>query len=276
MEDSNSSLIEEFLEEFRSSRLLKGVVVVSLVSLVAMSYNSTDHRRVSEQYKLKLQEANVTLEEVVKQSNANEVKLEQRAVELEEVSQQKAELEGKVAELQKTNEELGAQINKSKAEAEKKAKSDAANQTKSEPAPTRSGGRGVSISDNGFKSYMDYRAITNTGSKQYSLQHSGAYTSNGYRMYGGSYMVALGSRFGTVGSKGKVTFSDGSSIPIVIGDIKANGHTDSSNTYHLSDGSVIEFIVDTGSISPMARQMGNMSYCTYVNLSNKVVDITMY
>lgn len=270
MEDSNSSLIEELLEEFRSSRLLKGVVVVSLVSLVAMSYNSIDNRRSSEQYKSKLQEANVTLKEVVVQNNANEKMLEQKEIQLEEVNQRKADLEEKVTKLQKTNEELGAQVNKSKAEAEKKAK------TKPESAPTRGGGRGVSVNDNGFKSYMDYRAITNTGSKQYTLQYSGAYTSSGYRMYDGNYMVALGSRFGAVGSKGMVTFSDGSSIPIIIGDIKADAHTDSSNTYHLSDGSVIEFIVDTGSISSMARQMGSMSYCTYVNLSNKVVDITMY
>lgn len=142
--------------------------------------------------------------------------------------------------------------------------------------PTRGSGlKTVSINGGSFKSYMDYRAITNKSSLQYELQQL-AYTEQGYRKIDGKYVVAVGSGVGSVGSHGVLTMVNGKQYEIVVGDQKANQHTDGANIYHISDGSAIEFIVDTKSLSQMARKMGNIGYCTNVDFSGEIKSITIY
>lgn len=99
-----------------------------------------------------------------------------------------------------------------------------------------------------FKSYMDYRAITNTNSEQYILQTL-SYTDNGYRIYEGRYVVAMANKY--VGQKLDIELSSGEILPVVIGDIKAG-----TSCSH-QDGSIIEFIVDTNTMDPFVKQMGN-------------------
>lgn len=140
--------------------------------------------------------------------------------------------------------------------------------------PARGGGIAVgSIPDHSpFKSYMDYRTITSTGSLQYKLQQQ-ANSVNGFRMLGGRYMIALGSAFGKVGDHVTIVLESGVSIPCIIGDIKADHHTDSSNKVHLSDGSIIEFIVDTESLSNKIKSTGDCSYAEHINLQGRVKSI---
>lgn len=131
--------------------------------------------------------------------------------------------------------------------------------------------------DTSFKSYMDYRTITDENSKQYSLQ-SIAYTdSDGLRKIGDSYLVALGSYYAEeCGEKFVVEFDNGERISVIVGDIKSDIHTDSTNMYtKISEDSVnvIEFIVDVDYISDNNKILGSIE--TDI-ISGNVVEIYKY
>ena len=100
--------------------------------------------------------------------------------------------------------------------------------------------------------YMDYRAITDKSSKQYKLQQDPyvCVDESGFLMYRSNwYVVAMGSYWGKVGDKFIVHLDNGELIPIIIGDIKSNRHTDKLNYAH-ADGHVLEFLIDSNS-APM-------------------------
>lgn len=131
--------------------------------------------------------------------------------------------------------------------------------------------------DTSFKSYMDYRTITDENSKQYDLQ-SVAYTdSDGLRKIGDSYLVALGSYYAEeCGEKFVVEFDNGERISVIVGDIKSDVHTDSTNMYtKISEDSVnvIEFIVDVDYISDNNKILGSIE--TDI-ISGNVVEIYKY
>lgn len=117
-------------------------------------------------------------------------------------------------------------------------------------------------SQNGFKSYMSYKCITDTSSKQYSLQKS-CYTGDyGIRMKDGRYCVAVGSYYTTkIGTKIDLIMENGATIKCILADCKADAHTDSTNRQN-PNGSIAEFIVDMNSLDKTAKRMGDISYCS--------------
>ena len=130
-------------------------------------------------------------------------------------------------------------------------------------------------SNNSIKSYMDYRFITSTNSKQYKLQHSLAYTGNhGIRMVGERYCVAVGSYYTTtIGQHIDVELENGNIIQGIVADCKDDAHTDSTNRIN-PNGSVVEFVVDTEMLDDTAKIMGDISYVNDWN--SKVVNIKVY
>lgn len=113
-----------------------------------------------------------------------------------------------------------------------------------------------------FKSYEDYRAITAKKSPHYKLQNSYAYTDEtGIRKVDDRYCIALGSYFTTViGQYVDVVLANGTIIPCILGDQKANAHTDALNIAHITDGSIVEFIVEKEMLNDIPKKMGNLSY----------------
>ena len=100
-----------------------------------------------------------------------------------------------------------------------------------------------------FKSYMDYRMITNRSTRQYALQQE-AYTGiDGLRYVDDRVMVAMAEQ--TVGTILDIKLSDGDVIRAIVGDIKAN-----TRCAH-PDGSILEFIVDTRVMDPHIKMLGN-------------------
>lgn len=100
--------------------------------------------------------------------------------------------------------------------------------------------------NNGFKSYMSYDAITSKSSKQYILQKDYAYTGKyGIRQINGRYCVAIGTSFKVeVGTYFDILLENGTIIPCIVGDIKADIDTEDNNIVTTSNGCVSEFIVD--------------------------------
>lgn len=112
-----------------------------------------------------------------------------------------------------------------------------------------------------FKSYMDYRCITNRSSKQWELQQS-AYTDNkGFRMIDDKYLVAMGSYYtNSCGEELIITLDTGKTINVITGDVKQDIHTNNTNQYVVHNGNIVEFIVDTSILSSLSRKMGDVSY----------------
>lgn len=118
-------------------------------------------------------------------------------------------------------------------------------------------------SNSGFKSYMPYTAITATNSPQYILQHTEAYTGNyGIRQINGRYCVAVGSYFTSkIGTLFDLVLENGTIIPCILADQKADQDTDWQNIATSHNGCVSEFIVDIGYLSRKAKLHGDISHC---------------
>lgn len=104
--------------------------------------------------------------------------------------------------------------------------------------------------NNGFKSYMSYKTITDKSSLQYKLQNNYAYTGNyGIRQVNERYCVAVGTAFNTqVGTYFDLILKNGHVIKCIVGDIKADAHTEINNIVTEHNGCVSEFIVETSSL----------------------------
>jgi len=117
-----------------------------------------------------------------------------------------------------------------------------------------------------FKSYMPYTAITNKSSTQWQLQQYATTDENGFRCIDGKPMVAVGTGWGvSVGDSAVITCDNGNSFEVVIGDAKANIHTDSENKTTLSNNCRCEFIVDSRQLNPTIKTMGNVAVLEQYN-----------
>ena len=93
--------------------------------------------------------------------------------------------------------------------------------------------------------YMDYRAITDTASKQWELQQSAWTDDRGFRRIGDDYCVALGTFYGQVGDRFRITTDRGNVYSVIQADAKG---WDSNGWYHVAgDGRInlVEFLVAT-------------------------------
>lgn len=113
---------------------------------------------------------------------------------------------------------------------------------------------------NGKKTYMSFRTITDSTSKQYILQQK-AYTDEfGFRKIGNRYLVAIGTAFNaSVGQYFDAELENGTIIECIVGDIKADKDTDKSNVF-TTQGCCLEFIVNTKILEPLVKKMGDCSY----------------
>lgn len=101
-------------------------------------------------------------------------------------------------------------------------------------------------STNTAKTYMDYRMTTLRSSRQYQfLNYECTVDKKTGFLYDdeGFIAVALGSYYGEIGDRFYFTLDTGIVLPLVKGEEKDDGDTDSTNCYHTLDGSVIEFVI---------------------------------
>ena len=133
-----------------------------------------------------------------------------------------------------------------------------------------------------FKTYMDYRAVTNTRSAQYKFLHTWTYTDNegflrshGERDLGITddyYVVALGSYYGTeIGSRYRITTDMGKVFYAILGDCKADRHTNSTHQYAVRNKDIVEFVVDTRKLNKLVKRMGTAN--VYMPLNGSITKI---
>lgn len=124
-------------------------------------------------------------------------------------------------------------------------------------------------------SFMDYRCITNTSSRQYKLQKKAYTGSYGIRQVDGRYCIAVGSYYTEkIGTYIDLILKNGTVIPCILADCKANKDTDGKNQ-KTADGSLIEFVVDTPKLSKKVRIRGDVAYSTKA-WNSKIVKIKIH
>ena len=122
------------------------------------------------------------------------------------------------------------------------------------------------VSRRDFKSYMPYTAITDKSSTQWQLQQFATTDINGLRCIDGKPMVAVGTGWGvSVGDSAIITCDNGNSFEVVIGDAKANIHTDSTNKTTIANNCRCEFIVDSKQLNPTVKTIGNVAVLQQYN-----------
>lgn len=115
---------------------------------------------------------------------------------------------------------------------------------------------------------MDFRTITDNTSLQYVIVNN-ASIDNGYLYYEGAICVALGSVYGEIGTKYNVTLETGKQVAIIKADEKSDLHT--VNGCNNANGSILELIVDTHTMDPTIKQMGDFNYDSF--LQGRIVAI---
>ena len=115
--------------------------------------------------------------------------------------------------------------------------------------------------DGKFKTYMDYRRITDKNSKQWKLQEQAWTEGRGFRKIGEHFLVAVGTFYADeVGKELLIEFEDGQRIKAIVGDIKQDKHTDPTNRYVPINGNIVEFIVDIEKLDPEVIRRGDVSW----------------
>ncbi|MFV0380837.1 MAG: hypothetical protein ACK5KR_01175 [Breznakia sp.] len=123
------------------------------------------------------------------------------------------------------------------------------------------------------KNYMDYRVLSPYSVQGRILNAQTSVQSNGLLVTSDGFIAtALGSSFGSLGNKFRITTATGQVFKIIKVDEKADYHT--TNGCQDSSGSMIEFIVDTRLISPYARTWG--SFHVLSRFSGNVVNVESY
>ena len=131
--------------------------------------------------------------------------------------------------------------------------------------------------NSGFKSFMDYRMITDVSSKQYTLQQNYAKTgSYGIRMVSDRFCVALGSYFSAdIGQCVDLVLKNGTVIRCIMADLKDDADTDDANITTTANGCMSEFVVDTPELDNSVKLHGNISYCTD-EWNSPIVSVKVY
>lgn len=119
-------------------------------------------------------------------------------------------------------------------------------------------------SDVATKPWMDFRAVTDTSSVQYSLISQAVIEADGRLTIDGYTLVAMGANWGYVGEK-MIAIIGGREVPIIKADEKQNRHTLNGEGWYGMDGHVLECIVDTNSLEEMALVMGDCDYLPHMN-----------
>lgn len=126
-----------------------------------------------------------------------------------------------------------------------------------------------------FKSYTGYTCVSKS-SPQWTkvLNNKKAKTSkSGFRKVGKYYCVAMGNYyFSDYGDVFKIKTQNGS-FKVILCDMKADCHTDYSNSYTTHNNCVVEFYVDSAKFHRTAKLMGDCSYAGN-KFKGKIVKIT--
>lgn len=141
---------------------------------------------------------------------------------------------------------------------------------------------GVPNINSSFKTYMDYRCVTNTSSPQYKFINTwGWVDDNGFLRCSGEsdfgvtdnyYVVAMGSYYSTTpGDKFRITTDTGNVFYAAIGDLKDDRHTNSTHQYTIGTNDILEFLVYTPTLLRDVKFNGSAN--VYMPLNGSIAKV---
>lgn len=130
--------------------------------------------------------------------------------------------------------------------------------------------------DSSFLMFMDYRALTDTTSKQWELQQYAWTDSDGFRRINNDYCVALGTVYGEIGDRFIITTDEGNTYTAIMSDVKGTDavfYDDIHSWYHYAGNgcNVVEFVVQTEYLPSAVTISGSCGAVDY--LSGNIVNI---
>ena len=124
---------------------------------------------------------------------------------------------------------------------------------------------------NTTKTVLPYKAF-GKNTNQAKLQSLCQTNEVGLRVYDGRFTIAVGTYFDTaVGQYFDLVLENGTVIPCIMGDMKADIHTDSRGLFTEASGCMTEFIVDRTYLP----NKNSATYC-YEEWNSKVVNVIVY
>lgn len=124
---------------------------------------------------------------------------------------------------------------------------------------------------NTTKTVLPYKAF-GRNTKQAKLQSLCQTNEVGLRVYDGRFTIAVGTYFNTaIGQYFDLVLENGTVIPCIMGDLKADIHTDSRGLFTEASGCMTEFIVDRTYLP----NKNSATYC-YEEWNSKVVNVIVY
>lgn len=114
------------------------------------------------------------------------------------------------------------------------------------------------------KLWMDYRAITDTSSPQYSIVNNAQVGTDGVLRYNGYICVALGQKYGNIGDKFLIQIGN-KKVKCIFADQKKYSDTLNGEGWLDPYGNLLEIIVDANVINSDCRSMGDMNYTRALN-----------
>ena len=124
---------------------------------------------------------------------------------------------------------------------------------------------------NTTKTVLPYRAF-GKNTNQAKLQSLCQTNEVGLRVYDGRFTIAVGTYFNTaIGQYFDLVLENGTVIPFIMGDLKADIHTDSRGLFTEASGCMTEFIVDRTYLP----NKNSATYC-YEAWNSKVVNVVVY
>lgn len=124
---------------------------------------------------------------------------------------------------------------------------------------------------NTTKTVLPYKAF-GKNTNQAKLQSLCQTNEVGLRVYDGRFTIAVGTYFDTaVGQYFDLVLENGTVIPCIMGDLKADIHTDSRGLFTEASGCMTEFIVDRTYLP----NKNSATYC-YEEWNSKVVNVIVY
>lgn len=124
---------------------------------------------------------------------------------------------------------------------------------------------------NTTKTVLPYKAF-GKNTNQAKLQSLCQTNEVGLRVYDGRFTIAVGTYFNTaIGQYFDLVLENGIIIPCIMGDLKADIHTDSRGLFTEASGCMTEFIVDRTYLP----NKNSATYC-YEEWNSKVVNVIVY
>ena len=124
---------------------------------------------------------------------------------------------------------------------------------------------------NTTKTVLPYKAF-GKNTNQAKLQLLCQTNEVGLRVYDGRFTIAVGTYFNTaIGQYFDLVLENGTVIPCIMGDLKADIHTDSRGLFTEASGCMTEFIVDRTYLP----NKNSATYC-YEEWNSKVVNVIVY